>query len=125
MPTDDQLPTGDQLLKALEALANPHRLRIVAVLTGGRVHVSQLAREMKMSRPLLYMHLQRLDAAGLVTSKLELSTDGKAMKYYEVSPFRFHLTPEIVAEAVKTLGTGEFDGAGQDPSNRKETDRND
>ena len=32
------------------------------------------------SRPLLYMHLDRLEKAGLVTGQLELSDDGKAMK---------------------------------------------
>jgi DNA-binding transcriptional ArsR family regulator len=51
----------------LGALANPHRLRIVAALASGRNYVSQLAREMGMSRPLLHMHLQRLEAAGLVS----------------------------------------------------------
>ncbi len=87
----------------LEALANPHRLRIIALLKDRRIHVSQLAREAKISRPLLYMHLKRLEAAGLVTSKLELAEDGKAMNYYEVIPFTIHLNPESIAEAVKTL----------------------
>ena len=56
----------------LAALANPHRLRIVAALTAdGRNYVSQLAREVGISRPLLHLHLQKLEEAGLVTSKLE------------------------------------------------------
>ncbi|WP_347490619.1 ArsR/SmtB family transcription factor [Desulfoscipio sp. XC116] len=87
----------------MEALANPHRIQIIALLKGRRIHVSQLAREAKISRPLLYMHLKRLETAGLVTSKLELANDGKAMNYYEVTPFAFHLNPESIAEAVKTL----------------------
>ena len=49
------------------------------------------------------MHLQRLEAAGLVTGTLELSDDGKAMKYFEVVPFAVRLTPEGVAEAAKTI----------------------
>lgn len=121
----DQVPTGDSLIKTLEALANPHRLRIVAVLTGGRIHVSQLAREMNMSRPLLYMHLQRLDTAGLVSSRLELSPDGKAMKYYEVSPFALHVTPAVIAEAVKTLGGSEVGSPGKDVGNGKGTEVDD
>ncbi len=96
-------PAGDDLIKVLEALANPHRLRIIALLAGKRIHVSQLAREVMISRPLLYMHLKRLENAGLVTSKMELSEDGKAMNYYEVTLFAFHLSPESIAEAVKTL----------------------
>jgi ArsR family transcriptional regulator len=67
------------------------------------VHVSRLAREVGLSRPLVHMHLQRLEAAGLVTGTLELSDDGKAMKYFEVVPFAVRLTPEGVAEAAKTI----------------------
>jgi predicted transcriptional regulator len=97
------IPTGDELLRMLEALASPHRLRILGALTGGRNYVSQLARDLGMSRPLLHLHLQRLDAAGLVSGTLELSEDGKAMKYYEVVPFALLLTPASIAEAVRTL----------------------
>lgn len=49
------------------------------------------------------MHLKRLENAGLVTSKLELSEDGKAMNYYEIKPFALYLSPESITEAVKTL----------------------
>jgi DNA-binding transcriptional ArsR family regulator len=47
------------------AIAHPLRLQIIAELAGGRVHVSELARRLGMSRPLLYMHLDRLEKAGL------------------------------------------------------------
>jgi predicted transcriptional regulator len=95
--------TGNEWLLVFEALANPHRLRIVASLKEKRKYVSELAREIRMSRPLLYMHLQRLEAAGLVSGALELSEDGKAMKYYELAKFEYRLTPESIAEAVQTL----------------------
>ena len=95
--------TGDELLAALSALANPHRLRIVASLTQGRNYVSQLARDLGIGRPLLHMHLQRLEAAGLVTSRLELSDDGKAMRYFEVAPFLLDVSPAGIAGAVETL----------------------
>ncbi len=99
-------PSGDQLLSMLAALANPHRLRIVAALTAdGRNYVSQLAREVGISRPLLHLHLQKLEEAGLVTSKLELSDDGKALNYFEVVKFDFELTPAAIVKAAKTLTT--------------------
>ncbi|MFE6134283.1 ArsR family transcriptional regulator, partial [Streptomyces sp. NPDC056437] len=41
--------------------------------------------------------------AGLVTGELELSEGGKAMKYFEVTPFCYALTPETVAEAARTI----------------------
>lgn len=85
------------------ALSNPHRLRIVATLARESVHVSQLARQVGLSRPLVHMHLQRLEAAGLVTGRLETSDDGKAMRFYEVVPFAIDLTPELLVSAVETL----------------------
>ena len=87
-------PTGDDLVETLAALANPIRLRIVAKLAGGRDYVSHLAREIGVSRPLLHMHLQRLEAVGLLVGNLELSEDGKAMKFYQVADFDLHLTAD-------------------------------
>ncbi|MDA1188645.1 MAG: winged helix-turn-helix domain-containing protein [Chloroflexi bacterium] len=103
--TINQEMNGDELLATLSALASVHRLRIVALLTAGRIHVSQLAREMQMSRPLVHMHLQRLEAAGLVKGELELSEDGKAMKYFEVAPFMLSVSPASIVEAIQTLTT--------------------
>ena len=100
---EDAPLTGDELPRILAALANPHRLRIVATLAEGSVHVSALAREVGLSRPLVHMHLKRLEAAGLVTGRLELSEDGKAMKFFDVRPFAIELTPAFVAEAARTL----------------------
>jgi DNA-binding transcriptional ArsR family regulator len=96
--------SGDRLLAALAALASPPRLRIVAALqSGGRNYVSQLAREVGISRPLLHLHLQKLEEARLVTSKLELSDDGKALNYFEVVDFDFDLSPTAIVRAVKSL----------------------
>lgn len=90
----------------LAALANPHRLRIIAALeAGGRNYVSQLARELGISRPLLHLHLQKLEEAGLVNSQLELSSDGKALNYFEVSAFALQITPAAIAAAATTLSS--------------------
>jgi predicted transcriptional regulator len=97
---------GDALLAMLGALSNSHRLRIIATLaSGGRNYVSQLAREIGISRPLLHLHLQKLQSAGLVTSQLEISDDGKALNYFEVNHFNIAITPAAIAEAVKSLST--------------------
>ncbi len=96
--------TGDQWLTTLSALANPHRLRILGVLTAnGRNFVSQLARDVGLSRPLLNLHLRKLEEAGLVVSALELSADGKARNFFEVAPFALSLTPEVIAAALNSL----------------------
>ncbi|MDA1359476.1 ArsR family transcriptional regulator [Glycomyces luteolus] len=100
---DEGIPTGDDLVALLAALASPHRLRVVAALAGGRNYVSQLARDLGISRALLQVHLKKLEASGLVTSTLEVSEDGKALNYYEVVPFAVHLTPAVVERASATL----------------------
>jgi predicted transcriptional regulator len=95
--------TGDQFLTMLSALANPHRLRILAALSERQVYVSELARELEMSRPLLHMHLKQLERAGLVVGRHEVSADGKALRYFQVAAFSEELTPERIAAAVQTL----------------------
>lgn len=102
--------TGDELLALFEALSNPHRLNIISVLSVGRQYVSQLARDTEMSRPLLYMHLKKLELAGIVKSEMELSEDGKAMKFYELISFDFHVNQEMITKAVKTLTTKKKEG---------------
>jgi DNA-binding transcriptional ArsR family regulator len=95
--------TGDELLSVLATLASPHRLRVVAALAEERNYVSALARDLGISRALLQVHLRKLEAAGLVTSSVEVSDDGKAMKFYEVAPFALHVTPEAIRAAARTL----------------------
>jgi predicted transcriptional regulator len=97
--------TGDELLKVLATLANPHRLRVVAALADERNYVSALARDLGISRALLQVHLRKLEAAGLVSSSVEVSADGKAMKFYEVRPFAVDLTPGTIMTAARTLTT--------------------
>ena len=94
--------TTEQLLALLAAIGHPQRLRIIARLAEGRVHVSELARQLDLSRPLLYMHLDRLEKAGLVVGELELSADGKAMKFFTLTPFDVHLTVETIINAVQS-----------------------
>ena len=36
---------------------------------------------------------------------MEVSPDGKAMKFYEAAPFALHLTPEMITDAARTLST--------------------
>ncbi|MDG4790908.1 winged helix-turn-helix domain-containing protein [Micromonospora sp. WMMD1102] len=94
----------------LATLANPHRIRVVAALVHGRNYVSQLARDLGISRALLQVHLRKLETAGLVSAHLEISEDGKAMKFYEVNRFDVQLTPDTVAAAARTLPPPEQDG---------------
>jgi DNA-binding transcriptional ArsR family regulator len=96
--------TTEELLAVLTAASHPQRLRVIAELAEGRVHVSELARRLGISRPLLYMHIDKLEKAGMVTGHLELSEDGKAMKYYQLAPFELLLNADIIIEALRESG---------------------
>lgn len=100
MPPSGEL-TGTALLAMFGAVGHVQRLRVLAALQEGRVHVSELARRLGLSRPLLYMHLDRLEKAGLVAGALELSDEGRAMKYFELVPFDLHITIDVIAAAVR------------------------
>lgn len=100
MPADDVIP-GNQLADVIAALDHPTRRRIVAILLVRGTHVSQLARDLKVSRPVLHVHLARLQEAGLVTSSLRFSDDGKALRHIELLPFDVRLTPETIAETTE------------------------
>ncbi len=94
----------DDLLKSLAALSNAHRMRILAALTEhGRQYVSELARQIGISRPLLYLHLQKLEAAGFVRSELALSEDGKALNWFEACDFELTLSPEAIKAAAADI----------------------
>lgn len=89
-----------ELSGKLAAIASPQRMRIIAILSGERLHVSELARRMEMSRALLYMHLTKLEEVGFVAGHLEMSDDGKAMKFFEVKPFAITVTAKTLVKAV-------------------------
>lgn len=95
--------TGDELLKVLEALSNSYRLKIIAILQNEQQYVSQLARDIGISRPLLYLHLNKLEEANLVKGHHEISETGKAIKYYDVQPFHLPLDEQYIAETAKSL----------------------
>ncbi|WP_431947595.1 ArsR/SmtB family transcription factor [Actinacidiphila sp. bgisy167] len=98
--------TGEGLVRVLATLASPHRMRVLAALSAGPTYVSQLARDLGISRALLQVHLKRLEAVGLVASWIEVSDDGKAMKFYAVTPFELHLTPQTLTTAAESLPEG-------------------
>ena len=105
---DERVVDGELLLLRLNALANRHRLRIIGILqAAGRQYISQLARDVGISRPLLHLHLQKLEAAGLVSSSLELSVDGKALNFFDVTDFAVTLDARAIALALPTLAASD------------------
>lgn len=99
----EYIESGEKLLLVLEALSNPLRLKIISNLYSGRCYVSELARQLKISRALLYLHLKKLEEAELVDSEMEISSGGKAMKYYYLKQFDFKLNEDIIHNLVNPL----------------------
>jgi len=79
-----------------DALSHPMRLKILNALSNKRMYVSELAVLLDISRPLLYMHIKKLEEADIVIGSYEISSSGKSMKYYDVKPFNFHITPDFI-----------------------------
>lgn len=92
--------------KLFDALSHPMRVKVIGILAQKRRYVSELAKLLNMSRPLLYMHLKKLEEAAIVTGNYEISESGKSMKYYEIKNFDIRLTPELLGELAKTIPVG-------------------
>lgn len=93
---DLTLKKYEDYINVFDALSHPVRIKIIGILVEGRQYVSELARLVNISRPLLYMHLKKLETARLVTSTMEISESGKAMKYYTLENFELLITKELL-----------------------------
>ena len=93
---DLNLKKHEDYISVFDALSHPVRIKIIGILAEGRQYVSELARLVNISRPLLYMHLKKLETARLVTSTMEISESGKAMKYYALEDFELQITKELL-----------------------------
>jgi ArsR family transcriptional regulator len=61
--------TLNEIIKLCEALSNRHRLRIIAALSEKKEkkkYTFELTRELEISRPLLYLHLRKLEEVGIL-----------------------------------------------------------
>lgn len=97
-------PQGyEEYIKLFDALSHPMRVKIIGILAQERQYVSELARIVNISRPLLYMHLKKLEVAGIILGHHEISQSGKAIKYFELKQFNIYLTPELLTELSKTI----------------------
>lgn len=100
---DLSLKKYEDYVNVFDALSHPARIKIIGILGEGRQYVSELARLVNISRSLLYMHLKKLETARLVTSALELSESGKAMKYYALEDFELQITEELLHQLSESI----------------------
>lgn len=71
----------DALLRALKALSDPTRLRILHYLTEEPLSSTQLARRLRLRTPTVTHHLKTLRLAGLVQLTIGMG-EGKEVKHY-------------------------------------------
>ncbi|WP_372914082.1 ArsR/SmtB family transcription factor [Pyrococcus kukulkanii] len=90
---------AEELVTIADALANPVRLKILKLLCEKEWYVYELAKVLGISRQLLYLHLRKLEKAGLVESELRLEEgDPRAKKYYRAKKFRIVIDNEMIKE---------------------------
>lgn len=61
------------------------------------MHASDTARRSQISRPLVTMHLTKLEGTGAVTSEPVLGTDGLAYRYFTLAEFEVRVDHSVVA----------------------------
>ena len=90
------------LAEILNALGNEHSLKILAKLAECECYVSELAKEVGISRPLLYLHLKKLENAGLVESEIRhFEEPPYTKKFYKAKNFELILSLNRIKEIVK------------------------
>jgi predicted transcriptional regulator len=93
------------LAQLLDALGNEHGLTIMAVLANGECFVSELAKNVGISRPLLYLHLKKLENAGLVESEIRhFEEPPYTKKFYKAKDFELILSLSRIKEIIKFGG---------------------
>lgn len=89
--------TVDELAIIGEALSSPIRIKILKMLCEKEWYVYELAKELSISRQLLYLHLKKLEKAKLVESELRLEPgDPRAKKYYKAKDFRILINNNVI-----------------------------
>ncbi|VVB91507.1 Bacterial regulatory protein, arsR family [uncultured archaeon] len=89
------------LAQLLDALGNEHSLKIMAILASGECFVSELAKMVGISRPLLYLHLKKLESADIVESEIRhFEEPPYTKKFYKAKNFELILSLNRIKEIV-------------------------
>ena len=104
-PADASLVPGEQvpdaLLRALKALADPTRLRILRFLTNEAMTQAELSRALRLRPPTVIHHLKELRLAGLVYLTLESEDKKRYAARLGSIPDTFSILKEFLPEDKK------------------------
>ncbi|ACX73474.1 transcriptional regulator, TrmB [Methanocaldococcus vulcanius M7] len=83
------------IVKMGDALSNPIRIKILYILNEQPRNIYELAKELELSRPVVYAHLRKLEEANLVESDLVLE-GSRAKRIYKARDFKFCIDNETI-----------------------------
>ncbi len=93
----DDRSSISELATVCEALGNSVRLRILKKLCEREWYVYELAKELGISRQLIYLHIRKLEKAGLVEGEIRFDpSDPRAKKFYRARKFRIVVDNETL-----------------------------
>ena len=91
----------NHMVKTIKSLANPIRLKIIALLEREPKHVYALAKELGISYPLAHLHIKRLKVMGLVEEIASEDRSGlPAVRTYAPTSFKIELSSDIIHDLV-------------------------
>lgn len=95
----DTTNIAERLAELLKVLANPIRLKILALCLSKERTSRELREELGISKPLLIAHLRKLVDSGLLEYRTELDEERMIVrKYYKTKSFEICVNSEILEE---------------------------
>ena len=78
-----------KIVRMGEALSHVLRLKILNKLSKREWYIYELAKELDVSRQVLYLHMKKLENAGFVESDIRLEDDDpRAKKFFRLKVFK-------------------------------------
>jgi DNA-binding transcriptional ArsR family regulator len=91
----------------IKTISEPTRWRMLSLLIAEAMTGAQLARKLKIRRPLAHYHLKTLEKAGLIAFQEERTRNGMIEKYYRAIAKQY-LTDRLIARGREMPRTNEF-----------------
>ena len=105
------LPVPDTLLRRMQALSDPTRLRILSYLDEGALAPAQLAKRLRLRLSTVLHHLDTLRVAGLVQLTI---AEAKEKKLYAARPESIAATYRALQSFLSGSDEGELDDPGEE-----------
>ncbi len=91
--------TLKKLVDICDALSNPLRVKLLAILADKEWYIYELAKKLNVSRQILYLHLKKLEKAGLVESNYKLEEgDPRVKRFYRAKFFELYINLYVIKD---------------------------